>query len=383
MSGNLQSPSDGQPRASRLGTRFGLAPVALAFFASRLLVFGSIFLSRLEIIRGALWHPGDWLDVLANVDGSAWLEIARNLRLIGSAQLDPTVSCFPVYPLIVALVGIVSRDAAIAAVLISNLSLVASGCLLFRLVHLESGDAQAGRAAVFFLMFSPGAFFFSSATADAPFLLLAIGSLLAARTERWLLAGSLAVLGAATLNLGFLLAIPLVMEAALQMRRTQATERSSGGMQAAFAVLLGLQFIAVLLIGARAFGDPLALLRLSADSEATLARLINISTAFAENRSFWQFAFAGTVTAGVLLCAAAVWVKLRPSYVGFAAALLCACIVSHDFEAPRTMALAFPLCAAMAPLTRKLEWTYEATLLASAGLLAFVSVLVANGHWIT
>ena len=370
-------------QTSSFATRFGLAPVALAFFASRLLVFGTMHLSRLEIIRGPLWRPGDWLAVLAHGDGAAWLEIARNLRLFGSAQLDPTISCFPVYPLIVALAGILLRDAAMAAVLISNLSLVACGCLLYRLVCFESGDAQVSRAAVFFLMFSPGAYFLSSATADAPFLLLAIGSLLAARTERWVLAGSLAVIGAATLNVGFLLGIPLLIEAALQLRRTQATRRAFTGIQVTFVALLGLQLIAALLIGARLFRDPLALLRLSADSTATLAQLINISNAFADNRSFWQFAFAGSVIVAALLCAAAVWMKLRASYVAFAASLLCACIVSYDFEAPRTLALAFPLSAAMAALTRKLEWTYEPTLLASAGLLSFVTVLVANGHWIT
>ena len=369
-------------RTSSFAARFGLAPVALAFFASRLLVFGTIYLSRLEIIRGPLWRPGNWFDVLAHVD-SAWLEIARNLRLIGSAQLDSTISCFPVYPLSVSLACIVTRDALVAAVLISNLSLVASGALLYRLVYFESEDAEASRAAVFFLMFTPGAFFFSSATADALFLLLAIGSLLAARTERWVLAGSLAVVAAATLNVGFLLGIPLLIEAALQMRKSQATRHASTGIQATFAALLGLQFIAVLLIGGRVFGDSLALLRLSADSQATLARLINISAAFAENRLFWQFAFTGTVVLAALLCAAAVWVKLRPSYVAFATALLCVCIVAQDFEAPRTMALAFPLCAAMGALTPKLEWTYEPTLLASAGLLAFVSILGANGHWIT
>ena len=383
MRDSLHSSTNGdEPRSSGFAARYGLAPVALAFFASRLLVFGTIYLSRLEIVRGPLWRPGSWLEVLAHVDGSAWLDIARNLRLIGSAQLDPTISCFPVYPLIVALAGIVSRDPTTAGVLISNLSLVACGCLLYRLVFFESGDAQASRAALFFLMFSPGAFFFSSATADAPFLMLAVGSLFAARTERWVLAGSLALIAAATLNAGFLLGIPLLIEAAMQMRRT-TTRRAFPRVPAAFAALLGLQLIAALLIGSRVFRDPLALFRLSADSEAALAQLINMSRAFAESRSFWQFTLAGTVTGAALLCAAAVWARIRASYVAFAALLLCACIVSHDFEAPRTMALAFPLCAAMAALTRKLEWTYEPTLLASAGLLAFVTVLIANGHWLT
>lgn len=356
-----------------------LAAVAVAFFASRLLIFGTIYLSRLEIIRGPFWQAGTWRDALTHGDAAAYLDLARNVGSIASSTQDPTISFFPVYPLVVSFLALVLQNVATAGVLVSNLCLAGAGWLMYRLVQFELGDEQLSRASVMFLMFGPGALFFSTATADSMFLLLSIASLLAARTARWPLATAFGVLAAATMNLGLLLVVPLCIELAVQMR---------GGVNLRWKHALPLALIpaqlgAALLIGHFRFNDSFALLRLSADTQATFANLVSISTTFANYGVFWQWVFSGTSLVAFILCIAAVRMKLRASNVAFAAVLLVACVMSQDPESPRTLAVAFPLYAAQGVIARRFEWTYEALLLAAAGLLALFTVLFANGHWMT
>ena len=372
------------PEPNRLRMTAGeFAVVATAFVASRLLVFGTIYLSRLEIIRGAFWQPGNWFDVLTHRDGGAYLALARNFPSIGSAELDPAISFFPVYPLLVAIFSFVVRDAAVAAVLVSNLSLLGAGCALYRLTQLEFGDDRISRASVMFLMFAPGALFFSTATAESTFLLLATASLLAAREGRWVVASICGALASATMNVGFLLVIPLAVELLSQARNSAALPPFHWR-NALLLVAIPMLLIAALLAGRARFDDAFASLRLAVDSRAAFAGLVNLSSAFAPSWAFWEWLFGLTMCAAAVVCAlAALTVRLRASYVSFAVALVAACAVSHDVEALRTLALAFPLAMTLAALTRKLDWIYEPLLLISAGLLALVAVLFANGHWIT
>ena len=371
-----------EPNRARIGAR-EIGTVAAAFVASRFLVFGTIYLSRLEIIRGAFWQPGNWFDVLTHRDGGAYLMLARNLSSIGTAELDPTISLFPVYPLLVALVSFVIRDTAVAAVLVSNLSLLGAGCALYRLAQLEFGDDRISHASVLFLMFAPGALFFSTGTAESTFLLLAIASLLAARQGCWVAASVCGTVASATMNLGFLLMLPLVTELLSQARGNAALPRFHRR-NALLLVPMPALLLVALLAGSACFGDPTAPLRLAADSRTTFTGLVNISSAFAPSWAFWQWLFGLTIGVAILVCAVAAFtIKLRASYVSFAVALLAACAVSHDVEAPRTLALAFPLAMTLAALTRKRDCLYEPLLLVSAGLLALVAVLFANGHWLT
>ncbi len=361
-----------------------LATVAAAFVASRLLVFGTIYLSRLEIIRGPFWQPGSWFDVLTRGDAAAYLELARDLTTFGSPQYDPGIAFFPLYPLIVSIVAFVVRDVALAGVLVSNLSLLGAGWMLYRLADWEFSDERVSRASVMFLMFAPGALFFSTATAESTFLLLAIASLLMARRGRWAAASVCGILASSTMNLGYLLLAALLLELALQRRDRDRVRTTLRWADAALLAAIPALLFAGLFAGNARFDDPLALFRLAVDAELTFARLADVSSTFLSNRVFWEWGFGGTITIGSILCVAAFFaIRLRASYVVFAALLLAACALSHDIEAPRTMAVAFPLALTLGAIARTLDWSYESFLLCSAGLLTLVTLLFANGHWLT
>src|SRR5438128_838196 len=81
---------------------------------------------------------------------------------------------------------------------------------LYRLVDLELG-AAAARNTLWLIAFFPAAFVFGAPYPESLFLLLSVGAFYAARTDRWAVAGLLALLASATRAAGVLLLIPLAL----------------------------------------------------------------------------------------------------------------------------------------------------------------------------
>jgi Mannosyltransferase (PIG-V) len=146
-------------------------------------------------------------------DGPYYIDIAQHGYSAGTLA-RPVF--FPLYPLLIRLAHYVVGSYAVAAVLVSLASLGGALLVLERLTTIELG-ASAARATVLLVAFAPLSFFFSAAYAESLFLLLSVASLLAARRDRWALAGGLAALATLTRVTGVLLVIPLVI---IQLRTT-------------------------------------------------------------------------------------------------------------------------------------------------------------------
>ena len=101
--------------------------------------------------------------------------------------------------------------------LISNIAFAVALVLLYRLVSLDFDRAVARRTLWAIALF-PTALFFSAVYTESLFLALAVGALLAARLERWGLAGLVGALAALTRSYGVLLVIPFAV-LILQQRR--------------------------------------------------------------------------------------------------------------------------------------------------------------------
>ena len=82
--------------------------------------------------------------------------------------------------------------------------------LLYRLAELDFGSEVAA-ATVALIAFCPFAFFFSAIYTESLFLALVVGSIYAARRERWLVAGVVGAFASATRNTGVLVAVPIVL----------------------------------------------------------------------------------------------------------------------------------------------------------------------------
>jgi Dolichyl-phosphate-mannose-protein mannosyltransferase len=94
--------------------------------------------------------------------------------------------------------------------LISNIGFAVALLVLYRLVALDFG-ADIARGTLWAIALFPTAFFFSAVYTESLFLLLAVAALLAARTDRWWIAGIAGALAALTRSYGVFLGVPFVI----------------------------------------------------------------------------------------------------------------------------------------------------------------------------
>jgi hypothetical protein len=132
----------------------------------------------------------------------------------GYADSDARAAFFPLYPALIWGVGELGGGSPgarlIASFALSLACFLAALALLYRLVALELG-ARYARPALLLLAVFPGALYFGAPYSESLFLLCSVGAFLAAREERWALAGLAGAAAAATRSAGVLLLVPLAI----------------------------------------------------------------------------------------------------------------------------------------------------------------------------
>ncbi|MBK6327371.1 MAG: hypothetical protein IPF56_15750 [Chloroflexi bacterium] len=141
----------------------------------------------------------------------------RYLRIAQEGYAHEEDSVFPpLYPLAARGLGVLFGGGPtanlLAATLISNLAFIGLLVLFYGVVAAELGPRFAPRALVY-LTFFPTGFFLLAPYSESLFILLALGSIWAARGNgRFLLAGLLGFLASLTRLTGWVLAVPLAYE---------------------------------------------------------------------------------------------------------------------------------------------------------------------------
>ncbi|MDE3131695.1 MAG: hypothetical protein KGL16_11135, partial [Acidobacteriota bacterium] len=123
------------------------------------------------------------------------------------AHTRQRMAFFPLYPALIHVLGWVTRSDLVAGVLISLVALAVALLLIGRLVALDFGE-QVATTTVLLLAFCPVSFFLSAVYTESLFLALSVGTIYAARRERWLLCGVLGFLAAISRNGGIALIVP-------------------------------------------------------------------------------------------------------------------------------------------------------------------------------
>ena len=175
---------------------------SVSFFSSEILPERSRFMYNdgVKIINPV------WLWNRANFDGAHYLGISR--RGYGLYQQ----AFFPFYPrLIKFLTPIFAGKDLLAAIFISNFSLLLLLYSFYKLILLDFDDQTARWATVFFLLF-PTSFFLSCVYTESLFIFLVLTSFYTARTNHWLAAGIFGLLASYTRVTGVLLFPALLYE---------------------------------------------------------------------------------------------------------------------------------------------------------------------------
>jgi hypothetical protein len=208
--------------------RWALTRILLVFLFARVLVIGcAVAVETLappssQGAEGSILRASEspLLASLTSWDAVYYIGIARDGYQVGPVNGPyPEVVFFPLYPITVQLTAAATGvDLAVAGVLVANLAALVAFGLTYALARKRLAPAAALLATALVAL-QPGAVAFSMAYNDSLFLLLAVGSLLAAEWRARPAAGILAVLAALTRPQGALLVVPLLIVFALQDSR--------------------------------------------------------------------------------------------------------------------------------------------------------------------
>ncbi len=270
-------------------------------------VLCSVLLSRLIIFASALvgcWLNGDLLAFFSDFrnhwirwDAIGYLSIANHGY---TAQTEAYLVLMPLYPLLVRIFSIFCfGNAALAGTILSNVSLIGAGWALYLLVQEKQGQIAARRA-VQLMMFCPLSVFFSVPYAESLFLFLTLLSILMARRQKFIAAIGVGMLAASTRLAGILTIIPVLLEIWKYERSIQLWPRHKGRCitrlvgYSLLACLIAMGFVVYLLINQVSFGDPMAFVRVQAESwNQTFGSLANtvrysVQTAFTSDSIPWN-----------------------------------------------------------------------------------------------
>ena len=190
---------------------------------SRLIIFLVAFLGvqmfgvkrpHRSMLHGGTPHKVSMLQTFQRFDAYWFLNVARNgyqVRSHKAPRKETNISAFPLYPVMMKLVGVATRDLTVAGTLISLASFFAVLFLLFRQVRRDHDEETATRAILYLSIF-PTSWFYQAVYAEALLLLLAVLTMRAARQGKPLVCGLLGMGASLTRLAGGLLALPVLFE---------------------------------------------------------------------------------------------------------------------------------------------------------------------------
>lgn len=315
-------------------------------------------------------------------DAPHYLSIARDgYQATGEDRFF--IVFYPLYPLAVRLAAVLVQNQLVAAFLVSGVASLAVALLLWRLARLD-GTAEYASRAVWFLLIFPTAYFLHIGYTESLFIALVLGSFLAARHERWALAGSLGALACLTRINGLVLIPALAVEVLIHYRATRRFR-----VEWCWIALPLLGVVGYLLLNRAIYGDPLQFLTYQREHwyktfawpwqgiEGNLrsigwrrpneAQMIGGQEVF-----FIALGLIGTIAAGF---------TLRPSYaVWMAGNWLLFTSTSFILSVPRYSLILFPLYLLFARLAAHRTW-YTILTVWSLLFMSLFIILFVQGRW--
>jgi len=327
---------------------------------------------------GAEWDTprlhelGTVIDVWARWDSNWFLKIAED----GYSWPSSTPAFFPLYPLLVAVLGVVLLGhPLLAGVVVSLVAGSAAFVLLHRLTEVKLGGGAAQRT-VLFLALAPTSLFFGAVYSEALFLLLAVATFLTAEKGSFWKAGGLAGLALLTRSAGIALLPALIVFAwrASNRRRALAGVAIAPALFALYPLLLALWV-----------GKPLAFLdaqRVVWERQISPAGPIGGVVAAVQDRQVLDLAVASVVIGlGVVA-----WRRIGAPYGLYVLASVALPLAVYSHKAPllsmqRFVIVAFPAFMALATVVRGRRTTVVVAAILGAALGAYV-VRWALWYWV-
>ena len=352
--------------------------------------------------NGVIDSPGDILHMWSHWDAPHYLDLVvfgyragdssalvgpHGYRSIYPDDLALYIVFYPLFPWLASIVNAIVGDPLVSVFVVTTVASMFVAPLLYRLVRHDEEASVALRAAWFLLIF-PTAYFLHIGYTEALFMALVLGSFLAARTERWWLAGGLGGLAALARINGLVLIPALAAEAYTQWLQRPPEERklrvewlAIGLVGVGFGLYLGLNYAI--------YGSPFEFLRIQHEHwyKSLAAPWDSISGAIGWFRSakpdnvlmygVMELLFVGIGLAGTIFAA----FRFRPSwFIWMAGNMLLFLSTSFLLSTPRYALTLFPLFVTLALASAR---TWALILLSAASLagLIYFAGRFATGVW--
>jgi hypothetical protein len=336
------------------------------------------------------WDAPHYLDLIVfgyRAGDSSGLIGPHGYRSIYPEDLHLYIVFYPLFPWLATIVNAVVDDPLVSAFVVTTLASVFVAPLLYRLVRHDEEPAVALRAAWFLLIF-PTAYFLHIGYTEAVFMALVLGSFLAARTDRWWLAGALGGLAALARINGLILIPALAAEAYTQwLQRPPAERRLRVEWLAIGLVAVG--FATYLALNQAIYGSPFEFLRIQHEHwyKSLAAPWESIGGAIGWFRNpkpdnvlmygVMELLFVAIGLAGTIFAA----LRFRPSwFIWMAGNMLLFLSTSFLLSTPRYALTLFPLFVTLA-LASARTWALVALSVISLGGLVYFAGRFATGAW--
>ncbi len=356
--------------------------VLVDFAATRLAIIVIAELAAVIIGQRAGTHVQESSHALLAVWGR-W-DAVHYLDIATHGYQGTDMAFFPLYPLLIRLVGGLAGNHLIGGLLISNASFFFGLLYLYKLLEREY-DRAVARRAIFYVSIFPTAVYFTAVYTESLLLILSVAAFYYMRARAWWIAGALGFLAALTRVEGVLLLVPFVMEWAAEDRPLRP--KAFADLAAGLLIPLGLGLYMAYLWVLRA--DPLYFSHVQIHWNRHLAMpWVSLQNAFTKvlhpsgqqmvaNQSL-EIAFT-LLMIGVLLGG---WRLMRPSYVAYMAlSILVPMSTSNLMSMPRFALVLFPMFAILARWGER-PWVNNVILAFSLPLLGLFTVLFADWYWV-
>ncbi len=326
------------------------------------------------------------LAVWGRWDAEHYIGIATN----GYSGTEPAF--FPLYPLLIWIVGGLTGNHLVAGLLISNAACFFALLFLYKLVEHEF-NRQVAHRAVFYVSIFPTAIFFSAVYTESLFLFLSVASFYYIRERRWLWAGAFGFFAALTRVEGVLLVVPFAIEWAIALYESRGDwfkwplDTVVKPLAGIVAVPLGLAtYMAYLWV---LIGDPLYFSHVQSHWGRHLAwpwvsfgHALAIIFGNVPPQTVANQLLEVTFTLLMLAVLAIGWRRLRASYIAYmAVSILVPLSTSSLMSMPRFALVLFPMFALFG------LWGGRPTInniivALSLPLLGLFTVLFADWYWV-
>lgn len=349
--------------------------VALFIVTRVILEFIGVF-SRLFVTGGTYFNlsPRLPLSIWGVWDSGWYLSIAKSGYTITNIPNGQSpFAFFPLYPLLVNILGSAIGDLFSAGLIISNVCLLVACYFLYKLVSMEYGRETA-LGSVKYLFLFPTAFIFSGFFTESLFLMLAVMSFYYAKRQNWLYVGALGFFLSISRPQGIFTLLPLLYE----YFRQREFKLESLRPDILFLALLPAGLAAYALFNYHMTGDLLAFYHVESSWGRSLANPVQSLL----NGFSWQFIdsmFLAAFTVVPLALVTAYIKKIGFSYWLFSAVIIVLPVLTGNLQSSERYAIiAFPIFLVLAMIGK--DKTMDQWMMIALALLqGFLMVLWTTG----